>query len=175
MTMTLMIMKQVWYCCSSGTLDWLLQRSAHLTQLDLSWYLSLHSYPHNHVILLIILITIIREISPNLTSPSTYHCCPHNRIDHHSHHDHLIIMYIEKVIIIIRVTLILMTSLGAATMADLPQLLLFFLMIIAIIVILIMIILIIQIMIILIPPGVATMVDSLQLLFHRSWPQLDLR
>merc|ERR1719295_959738 len=67
-----------------------------------------------------------------------------------------------------------MTSLGAATMADLPQLLLFFLMIIAIIVILIMIILIIQIMIILIPPGVATMVDSLQLLFHPSWPQLDL-
>jgi len=30
-------LRQVWYCCSSGTLDWLLQRSGHLTQLDLSW------------------------------------------------------------------------------------------------------------------------------------------
>ena len=29
---------QVWYCCSAGTLDWLLLRSGHLTQLDLSWY-----------------------------------------------------------------------------------------------------------------------------------------
>ena len=36
----LIIAIQVWYCCSSGTLDWLLQRSGHLTHLDLSWYFS---------------------------------------------------------------------------------------------------------------------------------------
>ena len=88
---------------------------------------------------------------------------------------------IIRIIMIIRSIMIIMTSLGVATMGDWPQLLLSFLTIIAIIVILITIILIIlimiilMIMIILIYPGVATMVDSLQLLSHHSWPQLGLR
>ena len=71
--------------------------------------------------------------------------------------------------------LIILTSLGVATMVDSPQLQLSFQTIIATIVILITIISIIPIMIISISPGVATMAALLLLLSHHSWPQLGLR
>ena len=87
---------------------------------------------------------------------------------------YLFITCIVKVITVI-LDLIILTSLGAATMEDSPQLQLFCPTITAIIVILITIISIIPTMIISISPGVATMVVSILLLSHRSSPWLGLR
>ena len=158
----------MWYCCSSGTLDWLLQRSGHLTQLDLSWYSSLHCYHHNDFIMLSFLVLVVALLSLIMFFLIT------ELLTQLDLSWYLIITSIVKVIMVI-LDLIIFTSLGVETMVDSPQLQLSFPTIIAIIVILITIISIIPTMIISIFPGVATMVVLLLLLSHRSSPQLGLR